>query len=135
MAKKGSKKELSVRHEQYVADCYQGRWSKSSGGAVTDEGDVRTSRVLYECKGKFGVLTSEKPVRSTLLRQMEKVADEAWSVGKEPAVALRFYDPGNILADPEGWVDLVVRLLEDDVYEKDILATYRSGCGEQGRAH
>lgn len=117
MAARGSKKELSQRHEDYVAGMYGGTRSSSSGAAVTDEGDVRVvaDNTLFECKGKFGELIGQKPVSSTLLNQFEKVTDEAYGVLKEPAMALRFYVPGSVLADSDGWVDLVVRLLDDDL--------------------
>lgn len=138
MAKRGSKKELSVRHENAVAATYDGTRSKSSGGAVTDEGDVRviSDNTLFECKGRFGGLAGAKPVRSTLLRQFEKIADEAFSVNKEPALALRFYAPESFLADANGWVDLTVRLMDDDaqrVWELDRLRGL--GCPEEGRWH
>lgn len=136
MARKGSKKELSVRHEQCVADLYGGKRSNSSGGAVTDEGDVRvvTDNTLFECKGKFGTLLGQVPVKATLLKQFEKVFDESAAVLKEPALALRFYSPQSVLADSEGWVDLAVRLLEDDAMRSTKLAE-RYRCDEEGRCH
>lgn len=121
MASKGSRKELSVRQESVVAAHYRGRRSSSSGGAITDEGDVRviTASLLFECKGKFGELTGQTPVRSSLLKQFEKVADEAYAIGYQPAMALRFYAPGSFLADSHGFVDLAVHLLEDDAFRMD----------------
>lgn len=117
MAPRGSKKALSVEQEEFVAKRYGGKRSKSSGGADHDQGDVRVSSdsTLIECKGQFGERTGSKPVRSTLVSQMEKVADEAWSESKEPAIALRYYMPESPLADNYGYVDFMVRLLEDDV--------------------
>lgn len=125
MAKRGSKKQLSVEQEDYVAAQYGGKRSASSGASVTDQGDVRvlSSDTLFECKGKFGERTGEKPVRSTLLKEFEKIADEAWAEGKDPAMALRFYKPDSILADSKGYVDLTVRLLADDAFLMD---TYRT---------
>lgn len=116
MAPRGSKKQLSIEHEEFVARQYAGKRSRSSGAADTDQGDVRIDSIgtLVECKGRFGLRTGKKPVRSTLLKHMEKVADEAFSEGKEPALALRFYVPESPLADNEGYVDLSVRLLRDD---------------------
>lgn len=124
MATKGSKKELSVRQENFVADLYNGVRSKSSGAAVTDEGDVRAPHLglLIECKGQFGELTGNKPVRSTLLKQFEKAADEAWSVGMEPALALRFHAPDSVLADNDGWVDLIVHAIAGDAFRLTTLA-------------
>lgn len=116
MAQRGSKKDLSQHHEQFVAEQYEGKRSSSSGAADHDQGDVRVvdDATLFECKGKFGERTGQKPVRSTLVTQMEKVADEAWSEGRDPAIALRFYKPDSILADSDGFIDLTVRLLRDD---------------------
>lgn len=115
MAPQGSKKALSEEHENYVASKYGGKRSRSSGGAVTDQGDVRVIDQLIECKATFGERLGKKPARSTLVRQMEKVADEAWSESKSPAIALRYYMPGSPLANNYGYVDLIVKLLEDDL--------------------
>lgn len=115
MAVTGSKKALSKEHEEYVASRYGGRRSPSSGAAFTDIGDVRGADLLFECKGKFGIRTGEKPVRSTLVTQFEKVADEAWQSSHTPAMALRFYMPDSPLANNLGYVDLVLKLLEDDL--------------------
>lgn len=111
MAKRGSSKDLSEQHETFVAKRYSGTRSKSSGGADNDQGDVRTEGFLIECKmtGKPG-----KPARSKLVQQFEKIAEEAWSEGKEPMLALRWYDPDSILADSFGWIDLIVRRVADD---------------------
>jgi flagellar basal body rod protein FlgC len=69
---------------------------------------------MFECKGKFGERTGEKPVRSTLLSDFEKVADEAYANDRDPALALRFYKPDSPLANEKGYVDLTVRLMSDD---------------------
>lgn len=123
MAKRGSIKRLSVDHEDHVAREYQGVRSASSGGADNDNGDVRSKNDLIECKytgqpGKtckrHGVVDCPDCNRTTLLRQFEKVAEEAYMEGRSPVVALRIYCPDSILANPKGWVDLSVRLLGDD---------------------
>jgi hypothetical protein len=107
------KKRLSKEHEQTVARYLDGRRSPSSGASDTDKGDVSTQNWLIECKGKFGERTGQNPVRSTLVKQMEKVADEAWAMDKDPMVALRFYMPDSILSDNEGYVDLLVVRMAD----------------------
>jgi hypothetical protein len=116
MAKRGTTKAYSIVQEEFVAARYGGVRSPSSGAAVTDGGDVRarSDNTLFECKyaGSPGVPLKRKP---TLLTQFEKVADEAYEEGREPAVALRYYWPGSPLADYDGWVDLVVRRLDEDV--------------------
>lgn len=109
-----TKKERSREHEEYIARIYDGRRSKTSGASDTDKGDVRarTLETLFECKvtGEPG----EKEKRTTVIKHMEKVADEAWAEGLEPAVCLRYWHPSSPLAGPEGWVDLTVRLTAND---------------------
>lgn len=112
MAERGSKKELSVRQEDWIAAQYGGKRSASSGGAETDQGDVRAGLYLIECKLTGG---PGKPIKKNkLVRDMEKVTEEAWSEGRMPMVALRYYDPDSILADKHGWIDLIVRRVADD---------------------
>jgi hypothetical protein len=112
VAKRGSKKALSIEQEEYIAKIYGGKRSPSSGAAVTDAGDVKTSTELFECK-YHGSPESPPKLKSALLRHMEKVADEAYETGRDPVVALRYYAPDSKLAK-EGWVDLTVRLTRDD---------------------
>ena len=100
MAIRGSNKAKSVAHEEDIAEWFNGTRSPSSGGADTDDGDVKTENELFECKYTES--------RSALLGQMEKIADEAFSSGREPVVALRFYAPTSVLADRRGYVDLLV---------------------------
>lgn len=113
MASRGSSKDLSVSHELYVALRYDGQRSRSSGAADTDQGDVRTKDALIECKFTG---SPAKPLRRKpkLVAQMEKITDEAWSEGRDPAVALRFYWPESPLANNTGWIDLIVRRICDD---------------------
>lgn len=112
MAKRGTIKRHSVDQEDYVARTYGGIRSPSSGAANNDSGDVRTEKDLFECKvtGSPG----KEPKRTTLLRIFEKIAEEAYAEGRSPVVALRFWCPDSILSDTHGWVDLSVRLLEED---------------------
>jgi len=123
MAKRGSTKALSVLQEERIARAYHGMRSPSSGGAATDRGDVRIigpleqgsrSTQLIECKHRG---TYDKPAKSisVVLGDFEKIADEAWSEGRDPALALSVYAPDSVLADSGGFVDLVVRLVRDDV--------------------
>lgn len=113
MAKRGSIKWLSVRQETEIARRFVGKRSVSSGAAVTDQGDVRTPKLLIECKHRG---TFDKPARSVSIKldDFEKVADEAWSEGRQPVMALRIYCPLSPLADDEGNVDIIARLLNDD---------------------
>jgi hypothetical protein len=106
MATRGSKKDLSRRHEDYIAQVYEGKRSKSSGAAVTDSGDVRTHSELFECK-----MTK---IPSKFLKDFEKVALEARAEGKDPVLCYREYAPDSPLANHEGWVDITMRLTTDD---------------------
>lgn len=114
MAKRGSNKRLSVDQEETIAHIYGGVRSPSSGGAAHDYGDVRCydeygrPSLLIECK----VTMQEK--RPKILKEFEKIASEAWAEGREPALALRYFAPESILADTDGWVDLIVRRVADD---------------------
>lgn len=111
MATRGSSKALSVEQENWIAGLYGGRRSVSSGAADNDQGDVRAGHDLIECKVKGG---PGRPAKSALVTTFEKIAEEAYSEGREPVLALRFYMPESFLADHQGWVDLVVRRAGED---------------------
>lgn len=102
MAQRGSSKRLSVEHEEWVASVFNGKRSKSSGAAEHDAGDVRTDTHLIECKMTKGQVP-------TFIRHLEKVTLEAWEEGKDPMLALRYYDPDSHFANGYGWVDVVVQ--------------------------
>jgi hypothetical protein len=119
VAIRGSKKARSVAHEDWIAKLYAGKRSPSSGGAFTDAGDVRTTDQLIECKTDMPTTTNAER-KPKIVKQMEKIADEAWQEGREPVLALRLFQPDSVLASPEGYVDLTVRLTRDDAY--------RDGC-------
>ena len=107
MAQRGTNKRLSVDHEEHIARFYGGKRSASSGGAAHDAGDVRCPLLLIECKA-----TMKRS--SKVLREFEKITREAFAEGRQGALALRFYAPDSILADVDGWVDLIVRTIGDD---------------------
>jgi hypothetical protein len=48
------------------------------------------------------------------IRHLEKVTQEAREEGRAPALALRYYAPESILADTRGWIDVIVRPIDDD---------------------
>lgn len=118
MAKRGTSKWFSQLHEEFIARVYGGRSSPSSGGVVTDLGDVRTSDCLYECKHTG---TFSKPAKSISLKldHLEKIADEARAEGRSPAMCLRLYAPDSILSDYDGFVDITARLTADDLRRHD----------------
>lgn len=114
MAARGSTKDLSLKQEDRVARKHGGTRSPSSGAAITDQGDVRTPNELIECKHAG---TYSKPAASITIKlaDLEKIADEAWSEGKEPVMALSLYAPDSVLADANGEVNLILRLEDDDI--------------------
>jgi len=114
MARRGSTKWLSVRQEDHVATVYHGTRSASSGAAATDPGDVRNRTTLFECKHRG---TFDKPARSISIKldDLEKILDEAYSLNKEPVLALCIYAPDSVLSDADGNVHLVTRLMKNDV--------------------
>jgi len=116
MAKSGTRKWFSRRQEDKVAKTYGGKVSPSSGGAITDQGDVRMPvyNTLCECK-HAGTFTKPAKSISLKLEDLEKIADEAWNESKEPMMVLSMYAPDSILADGDGEVNVSVRLMLDDV--------------------
>ncbi len=118
MAKLGSTKGLSVIQEERVARRYHGVRSPSSGAAESDQGDVRTEIELFECKHRG---TFDKPALSISIKleDFEKIADEAWSEGRMPVMALSIYCPDSPLADKNGFVEFTARLQKDDLWLTD----------------
>lgn len=116
MAKPGTSKYLSVQHEDFIAKHYGGKRSKSSGAADNDQGDVRCPTLLIECK-TTGSPGKPKKKKAKLVKDFEKIADEAWAEDRTPMMALRFFDPDSRLCDRYGWVDFSVRLVRDDQCE------------------
>ena len=123
MAKRGSSKRLSTDHENFIARAYGGTRSPSSGGAGHDCGDVRCATGLIECKATM----QNKP--SNILKTFEKIAKEAYSEGRIPALALRYFVPESILADTYGWVDLIVRTVENDLLREQEIEYLRASEG------
>lgn len=113
MAKRGTVKRKSLDQENAIAVHYHGRRSASSGAADTDSGDVATETHLFECKVMGN--PEEKLRRPAFAKDLEKITEEAWQRGKIPKLAIRWYEPGSILADREGWCDVVICRVADDV--------------------
>lgn len=111
MALKGSNKARSVEHEDFIARRYGGRRNPGSGAMDSEVGDVVSDDYAFECKTTG---TPGSPARSSLITRMEKIAEEAYAVGKRPVLALRFFAPESPLADHKGFIDLVVRRVGDD---------------------
>ena len=140
MAKRDTSKRRSVDQENWVASQYNGKVSPSSGGAVTDRGDVRTERQLIECKyiglkkvtvttewneekRGFDLETVEKPSKSIRIdiEDLEKICDEAWHEGREPVMQIQVKNPESPLANDKGLINITVRMTSDDVYRNDIV--------------
>lgn len=85
---------------------------------MRDQGDVRTEHELIECKHTG---TFDKPAKSVSIKlsDLEKIADEAWSEGREPVMALSLYAPESVLSDVDGFIDLTTRLQGDDVQMRE----------------
>jgi hypothetical protein len=129
MATRGSTKALSVIHEENIARQYEGKRSASSGAADNDQGDVRSPTLLIECKLTGGPGRTKSSKKAKLVRDMEKVAEEAWTEDREPVVCLRFFDPTSRLANGDGWVDLTVRLTHEDVHRDRLFNQVRDLTG------
>jgi hypothetical protein len=99
------------RHENHIAKLYGGKRTKGSGSGVKQKGDVRITSQgdLVECKAR-----DTRGITPGIVSQLEKVAREAYEEGLDPALALRYYLPDSILADSDGYVDMMVRLVRDD---------------------
>lgn len=114
VAKRGSNNYWSELHETFIAKLFGGVRSKTSGAHVTDPGDVRCRNLLIECKETGNPGTEKLPRLPTFVRQFEKIASEAWEMGKDPVLALRYYQPGHPFANGDGWIDFTMRLAKDD---------------------
>ena len=122
MAKRGTSKRKSQDQEKWIATLYSGKASPSSGASDTDQGDVRTAHSLIECKVTGEPGKEPRPQTPHFIKWLEKVALEAWSEGRQPALALRYFDPDSPLARPDGWIDVVVRTAADDSVREALYA-------------
>lgn len=114
MARKGTGKARSVVQEDRIAAMYNGKRSASSGGAVSDSGDVLAGKDLIECKTTG---TPEDPAKlPRFMKEFEKIAIEAYERGKVPVLCLQYYCPESDIANRAGMVEVSVRLTVDDAY-------------------
>lgn len=122
MALRGSYKWFSRRGEDRLARAYGGRVDPSSGAGIRTKGDVKQAREtrlvledqVFESKHRG---TYEKPAKSCSLslRDFEKLADIAYSESREPVFHIALCNPDSPLANDDGEIDFVIRLLPDDV--------------------
>lgn len=90
--------------EKKVAKSVGGRLTPASGSMHGAKGDVRVADFLLEAKS-----TSDQTMRVEL-HWLQKISHEALSIGKTPALSIRFVNPdgtpkkgGSFVAIPE-WV-------------------------------
>ena len=121
-------KGRSLRQEYHVAASYGGEVSPGSGNNERSPGDVRTSRMLVECK-QTGQM--DKPAKSFSLKvsELEKAWEEAVSEGRDMAMAVRIYNPDSMLSDRHGMIDLIVRRVADDVYREEVFEQVSEATG------
>jgi hypothetical protein len=107
-------------HEKWIAKLYGGARTPRSGGGIKEKGDVRiaTENELVECKLQGN---PDKPRRSRIVKDLEKVSVEAYEEGLDPVLAYRFFDPDSTLARADGYVDVVLRLARDDARRSEEL--------------
>jgi hypothetical protein len=117
MARRGTIKAFSVKQEDWLARLYGGKRSASSGAADNDQGDVRCKHILIEAK-----YSSKVPA---WVKEFQKVTFEAYAEGKDPVLAFRFFEPGHILANQDGHIDLVVRRAREDALREEAYAEAR----------
>lgn len=134
MAKRGSYKWFSVRGEQRLGRAYGAVVSKSSGASAISKGDAKQkvgTRLelqdqMFESKhrGNF-----ENPAKSlsVSLTVFEKLADDAYAENREPVQHVALYAPDSPLADQDGEVNFIVRLMVDDVTRENLILNYRNG--------
>lgn len=112
-------KGRSLKQEWFIGATYGGQVTPGSGNSVRSPGDVRTARMLIECK-QTGQM--DKPVKSFSLKlgELEKAFDEATSEGRDMAMAIRIYNPESMLSDRDGMIDLIVRRVADDHHREEV---------------
>ncbi len=108
MANDPTTRDLSSKHEAYLADLFNGRMTRGSGSTFADQMDGKNNRhVQAHALAWDGKATRGKSVGVT--REMWAKAVEQ-SHGLTTVLALRWYSPGNSLR-PE--LDLIVMQADD----------------------
>lgn len=83
MARSGTTKCLSNKHEKYIADVFGGRVQIASGALWFASSDVDTKKYLIECKATEN---SYYILKKSIL---DKIHSEAYKVGKIPLLCIR----------------------------------------------
>lgn len=119
MAKRGTVKHRSVEQEDFIAREYGGFRSTTSG--AHDGNDVCTRMDYIECKFEGGPGEKESTGYRVKITELEKIANAAYAASRNPVMAIRLYAPESFLSDEDGNVDIVVRLLSNDVAREAML--------------
>jgi Holliday junction resolvase len=114
-------KQMSVEHEDFIAKVFGGKRERASGANPTRPGDVyvHDEKILIECK------VSESNSVTINSKKLDKLRQEAAQRGCRPMAALRLRDPYN-----GDHIDVVVKLLDDEIEEREMLDYYRENVGE-----
>lgn len=104
-------KQMSVEHEDFIADTFNGKRERASGASITAPGDVYVPRsrslydenLLIECKvTEGGSITISRKV-------VLKIIEEASLRGARPMLALRWRDPYT-----GKHIDVIGKLVDDE---------------------
>jgi hypothetical protein len=107
MARRGTSKRKSRDQEDFVAGCYDGVVSPSSGAADTDQGDVRSPVSLIECKAMGEEGKEDRPSLNQILTWLSEITYQAWEEGRDPVLCLRIWAENHPLSR-HGVLDLAI---------------------------
>lgn len=119
MVSKPTTREMSDKHERFLAEIFDGRMSKGSGNQFRDQMDGRNSRDQPHGLAWDGKSTQGKTVTVSRLGWAKAVEQAA---GERPVMPIRFYGPGYELTTD---LDLVVLDLHDFVEILEDARAYR----------
>lgn len=104
-------KQMSVEHEEFIANEFGGRRERASGASITAPGDVYVPDSAYNEKLLIECKVSESGSVSISRKAIHKIREEAATRGCRPMVALRLRDP----YDPNYHVDVILKLIDDEL--------------------
>ena len=114
-------KQMSVEHENFIAEAFGGKRERASGANPTRPGDVyvHDEKILIECK------VSQSSSVTLSAKAFDKLRHEASQRGCRPMAALRLRDPYSTKH-----VDVIVKLLDDEIEDRERLEYYDKNVGE-----
>lgn len=102
---------FSRKQENKVAKIVNGKVVSNSGATAFNKGDVRTDKILIECK----TCTKEKESFSIKKEWLTKNKDEAFAMGKQYSVlAFDFGGPENYFIIDKNLFKKLVNYIEED---------------------